>query len=133
MRPLRPAIAAVVAEGTLLAGVGPAAASSSPAPTDWLGIVNAYRTTAALAPVGGNGDWAAGGVAHSRYMVVNGVVTHDEDPGNPDRAANAGLAAGTRPATFAPGVKVARDQMATFVSRATARLAARGFASPPAR
>lgn len=82
MRPLRPAIAAVVVAGTLLAGVGPAAASS-PALTDWLGTVNAYRSTAALPPVGGNGDWAAGGVAHSRYMVVNGVMSHEEDPAKP--------------------------------------------------
>ncbi|MDY7101879.1 MAG: CAP domain-containing protein [Actinomycetota bacterium] len=49
----------------------------------WLGTVNAYRASAGLAPVEENATWSADALAHSRYLVDNDVVSHEEDPDLP--------------------------------------------------
>jgi hypothetical protein len=56
-----------------------------PATADWKATVNFYRAMAALPALTAHADeaaWSDGGFKHSRYMVENNVITHDEDPGN---------------------------------------------------
>jgi uncharacterized protein YkwD len=90
-RQLRVLVAVAVMAATLAT---PALAASSPAPTDWLGTLNAYRSTAGLPAAKANRDWVAGDVAHSRYTVLNGEVGHSEDPSKPGYS-EAGHEAGT--------------------------------------
>lgn len=49
----------------------------------WLAYVNRFRSLGGVAPLSENGLWSEGGVLHSRYMVKNGYVGHDESSGNP--------------------------------------------------
>ena len=88
------AAASIVA--VLFAGqVSSSGVVSAAAPASWLTTVNAYRAMSGLAPVTENTTWSAEGVAHSCYMLHNGI-SHDEVPGNPgyttggDTAGNSG-------------------------------------------
>lgn len=61
--------------------------TNTPIPTqipsdDWLGYINYLRYQSGLPGVGFNATWSDGCRLHSRYMVKNDVVSHDEDPGN---------------------------------------------------
>ena len=49
----------------------------------WLAEVNAYRALANLPTVSENPTWSDGDWKHSRYMVKNDYIGHDEDPANP--------------------------------------------------
>jgi uncharacterized protein YkwD len=53
----------------------------APAPY-WLAQINAARASAGLLPVVEEDEWSAGGVLHSRYMVKNNYVGHDEETSN---------------------------------------------------
>lgn len=64
----------------------PAGVTPTPSPpqqgSDWLDYLNYYRALAGLGPVSRNEAWGDGGWYHSRYMVKNDVVAHNEDPQN---------------------------------------------------
>ena len=49
----------------------------------WLRHINAVRAAAGLPPVSEVYDWSVGSMLHSRYMVKNNYVGHDEDANNP--------------------------------------------------
>jgi hypothetical protein len=73
-------VGTLVAFGTMVAtGPQPAEAVAN---SDWLGIVNTYRQMSGLSPVTARSDWSAEAVAHSCYMLQNGI-SHDEIPGYP--------------------------------------------------
>ena len=55
----------------------------TPAPLEWLNYLNSYRAQALLPPLTENSDWSNGDWFHSRYMVKNDVISHDEEPENP--------------------------------------------------
>lgn len=63
------------------------AAAAAPVPTPvaptapWLTVVNHYRSMAGLAPVVEDPAWSAGATAHSRYLLDNGTIAHDEIDG----------------------------------------------------
>jgi hypothetical protein len=59
-----------------------ALARTAPSP-GWLGTVNAYRASAGLAPVTENPAWSVDARSHSRYLVDNDVVSHEQDPNLP--------------------------------------------------
>ncbi len=61
----------------------------------WLDRVNLYRSQAGLAPVSERAGLSSAAEQHSRYMVLNGTVTHDEVPGRPGYS-SAGDASGGR-------------------------------------
>lgn len=71
------------------------AAPTTPAATDWLGIVNVYRAQSGLTPIAENPAWSSGSRNHSCWMLLNGIA-HDETPGSPgytpdgDEAGNSG-------------------------------------------
>lgn len=48
----------------------------------WLTQINAVRASAGLLPVVEEAEWSAGSALHSRYMVKNNYVGHDEETGN---------------------------------------------------
>lgn len=54
-----------------------------PSALHWLTQVNAVRASAGLLPLVEEVEWSAGSVLHSRYMVKNNYVGHDEDTSNP--------------------------------------------------
>lgn len=93
------ALVASIVVGGLPGGAVGAATDPTPAyipPTaDWLTTVNYYRAMAGLAPVTENPSLSVGSVAHSCYMLQNGI-SHDEDPSKPlytvegDKAGNNG-------------------------------------------
>lgn len=61
-------------------------AESSGAPRTipaWLQQLNGYRALARLPQLSLNSNWAEGGWNHSRYMVKNNQVAHQEDKDNP--------------------------------------------------
>lgn len=58
---------------------GPSPAYITPS-ADWLTTVNYYRTMAGVGPVVEDPSMSAGAVAHSCYMLYNGIA-HDEVPG----------------------------------------------------
>jgi hypothetical protein len=60
------------------------ASPSPPLPSydGWLSYLNYYRTLSGLLPVSENKSWAEGSWNHSRYMVKNDQVGHEEDPNN---------------------------------------------------
>lgn len=62
---------------------GPTPTSTTPAAQDWLAYVNFIRSLAGLPAVTENPVWSAGDVAHSKYMVKNQVIGHDENPALP--------------------------------------------------
>ena len=51
--------------------------------TSWLGYVNRFRALANVPALDENSTWSAGGRLHSRYMVKNDFIGHDEDTSNP--------------------------------------------------
>ena len=54
-----------------------------PSPEEgWLAYLNYYRAVGGLQPVTENKSWGEGGWYHSRYMVKNNVIGHEEDPNN---------------------------------------------------
>ncbi|MBK9180475.1 MAG: DUF4214 domain-containing protein [Acidimicrobiales bacterium] len=82
------ALAALLVLVLVLASVAPAgsaAAQAAPLPPDgpWLDVVNLYRATAGLAPVGVEPSWSDGGALHARYMAQHGLIAHGEDPRSP--------------------------------------------------
>ena len=48
----------------------------------WLEYINYFRSLAGLAKVQDNPGWSQGDWLHSRYMVKNDYIGHNEDPGN---------------------------------------------------
>jgi len=48
-----------------------------------LETLNNFRALAGLTPVTTHASWVQGNQLHSKYMVKNNVLTHDEDPNNP--------------------------------------------------
>lgn len=68
--PMRPALAVEEREAPLPA-------------FDWLDRVNAVRAAADLPPVVEDAAWSAGSHLHSRYMVKNDYLGHDEHEDNP--------------------------------------------------
>lgn len=57
--------------------------TTAPAPPEgWFDYLNYYRAGADLPPVTENADWSDGCWLHSRYMVKNDYLGHDEKPGN---------------------------------------------------
>jgi hypothetical protein len=79
----------------LVLGVGDPAAPAPPAGVtpEWLARVNAYRALANLPPVSENPAWSAGAYEHSRYVVKNNEIAHNQDPAKP-YATPAGAEAG---------------------------------------
>jgi hypothetical protein len=72
--------------------------SAPPAPPsaavpEWLARLNAYRALANLPPVSENLAWSAGAFEHSRYVVKNNEIAHNQDPAKP-YATPAGAEAG---------------------------------------
>lgn len=63
-------------------GASPKVEASTVDPNDWRGVVNAYRAMSGLGAVGENTTWSLEGIAHSKYMLINGI-THYEDPSKP--------------------------------------------------
>jgi hypothetical protein len=47
---------------------------------DWLTVANQYRAVAGVDPASHNAPASAGAVLHSKYLVLNRVIGHDEDP-----------------------------------------------------
>jgi uncharacterized protein YkwD len=70
----------------VIVNVDPAGGTTNPDPVpedaDWLAYLNYYRSLGGLAPVTGNPEWAQGAWLHSRYMVKNDYIGHNEDPNN---------------------------------------------------
>ena len=57
--------------------------TKTPIPTDtWLGYINFLCDQSNLPSVISNASWNEGCWLHSRYMVKNDVVSHDEEPSN---------------------------------------------------
>ncbi len=100
------AIAAVVGSLAVAAPAGPAAAAG-PANTDWLGVVNVYRSQSGLPPITENPAWSSGAQNHSCWMLLNGIA-HDENPGSAgytadgDQAGNSGNVAVSSSAAATP-------------------------------
>lgn len=51
--------------------------------SDWLSRINLFRSLANLPPVSENPAWTDGAVKHSRYLVKNNTIGHDQAPDNP--------------------------------------------------
>jgi hypothetical protein len=79
-----------------------AGASPSTPPSDWLGSLNFYRTSAGVAGVTEDASLSAPGFNHARYMVCTGTVTHSEDPSSPSFTLAGDTAA--RRSNLAPGL-----------------------------
>ena len=100
---------AFAAVGSALALGAPAttATAAGPAPDDWLGVVNVYRSQSGLPPVAANPAWSSGARNHSCWMLLNGIA-HDEAPGTPgyspegDEAGNSGNVAVSSSASVTP-------------------------------
>ena len=54
-----------------------------PARADWLTTLNYYRSMSGLLPVSEDPALSAGALSHSRYMIGNGTIVHDEVNGAP--------------------------------------------------
>jgi hypothetical protein len=77
---------------------------------DWLVHLNQMRSLGGLPELVENQDWSQGCGLHSRYMVMNDIMEHDEDPGEPYYTTAGDIAAGnsnlmmssssTRPETY---------------------------------
>ena len=81
-RALLLALAMVAGLVPVLFGPNPAHAAV-PADSDWLGWLNLYRSMAGVGPVTEDGTLSAGDRLHARYLIEEGVLTHDEDPSSP--------------------------------------------------
>ena len=73
---------AVALAAGLLGSASAAPVSADVAGTDWLSTVNTYRAMSGLGPVSENTTWSSEALAHSCYMLQNGI-SHDEIPGRP--------------------------------------------------
>ena len=60
----------------------------------WLDRVNLYRRQAGLDPVAESSSLSSDAVRHSKYMVINGVVSHSENSGNPGYSSAGNASAG---------------------------------------
>jgi hypothetical protein len=82
--PWRQAIPASLPEGAneLYLPLVMKADPAPPAP-DWLNYINQLRAVGNLPAVAENATWSLGCYNHSRYMVKNDVISHEETPGNP--------------------------------------------------
>ncbi len=67
----------------LLPVLGAPAHAAVPADSDWLGWINLYRSMAGVAPVVEDVNLSIGDLLHARYLIEEGVLTHDEDPASP--------------------------------------------------
>ncbi|MFN8534342.1 MAG: CAP domain-containing protein [Dehalococcoidia bacterium] len=80
------ATATATATATASASATPtrtASPTSTPVvPATWLTRLNQLRAMANLPAVTENAAWSDGGVKHSRYVVKNNYIGHEEDPGN---------------------------------------------------
>lgn len=54
-------------------------ATAVPGP-DWLRYYNQFRSNAGLPQLTENTSWSAGSLAHSRYMMLNSLSAHAQDP-----------------------------------------------------
>jgi hypothetical protein len=76
--------------------IAPGAPPAEVACPNWLSRLNYWRGTAGLSALGTNATWSSGDVLHSRYMVKNDTIAHDEIASMPyyttagDAAGNAG-------------------------------------------
>jgi len=84
-----PASPGLVPSGFLPIVLGVGTRNSIPTPTpgppgdeSWLMRLNEHRQMAGLPPVQESVDWSRGAWSHSRYMVKNDLVDHEEDPDN---------------------------------------------------
>jgi Cysteine-rich secretory protein family len=86
---LRWAAPLVVLASSVAWGPAPWVDASGPTPpfiaakADWLTTVNYYRSMAGLLPVSEDPTLSAGALNHSRYMIGNGTIVHDEVNGGP--------------------------------------------------
>jgi hypothetical protein len=71
----------------------PAEIFSNPGP-DWLVYLNDLRTVGNLPPLVENSGWSEGCDLHTRYMIKNDVMEHQEDPQNPWYTPEGAAAAG---------------------------------------
>ncbi len=76
-------VIATDAHGKSTAGPAWSFTTASAPPEGWFAYLNYYRAEADLPPVTENADWSDGCGLHSRYMVKNDYLGHDEKPGNP--------------------------------------------------
>ena len=64
-------------------GVAPVTSTSAQSKPEWLLVTNRYRASVGLGEVTENTDASAGAIAHSRYLVTNAEIGHDEDMRKP--------------------------------------------------
>ncbi len=83
---------ALIALAVSLAVAVPTAVAAEPA---WQARLNAVRSMSLLPSVSANSSWSSGCWYHSRYMTMNGVITHTESKSN-KWYTWAGASAGTR-------------------------------------
>jgi hypothetical protein len=62
---------------------GPTPSNPSVPSEDWLTYLNHIRSMANLPPVTSEHAYVDGNIKHSRYMVKNNWIGHDQDPSNP--------------------------------------------------
>lgn len=74
------AVALAVGVLSAIAG-GPGSAQASE--PEWLGIVNAYRTSTGLPRVAEDETWMTGVTKHAVYLAMTGSMVHGEDPSSP--------------------------------------------------
>ena len=78
----------------LFIAIAPVTSTSAQSKPEWLLVANRYRASVGLAEVAENADASAGAIAHSRYLVTNAEIGHDEDrrkPAYSDAGRRAGL------------------------------------------
>jgi hypothetical protein len=66
-----------------LGAVAPLNVTSAQSIPEWLQVTNRYRASVGLPDVVENRDATAGASAHSRYLVTNAEISHDEDKRKP--------------------------------------------------
>ncbi len=86
------ALAALALTVFVLAGVS-VIATPAHASGGWLVRLNEARANAGLAPVSERADWSAAAQDHARYIVLNGLLTHDQDPNLPGASEDGAWAA----------------------------------------
>ena len=94
LRAARRGVVGALIVSTLVQAAAIAPVSVDAAP-DWLDYFNTFRAMANVSPLTEDPNLDAGDVLHSRYLILNNTITHDEVPGNPGYTA-AGALAGQR-------------------------------------